>query len=46
MIKAKLEKNKSGKIIFKLKIDSDYKENILFKRAIMEAKEINVRYQY
>ncbi|WP_238900643.1 hypothetical protein [Clostridium sp. YIM B02500] len=46
MIKAKLEKNKSGKIIFKLKIDSDYKENILFKRAIMESKEIKGRYQY
>lgn len=48
MIKAKLEKNKSGKIIFKLKIDDTDKESILFKRALMESKVIKgkSRYQY
>jgi hypothetical protein len=48
MIKAKLEKNKIGKIIFKLKIDDIDKENILFKRVLMEAKIIKgkTRYQY
>ena len=48
MIKAKLEKDKSGKIVFKLKIDNDYKENILFKRALMESKIIKgkSRYEY
>jgi hypothetical protein len=48
MIRAKLEKNKSGKITFKLKIDSADKENILFKRALMESKIIKgkSRYEY
>jgi hypothetical protein len=48
MIKVKLEKNKNGKIIFKLKIDDTDKENILFKRALMESKGIKgkSRYQY
>lgn len=48
MVKVKLEKNKSGKIIFKLKIDNSYKENILFKRALMESKIIKgkSRYEY
>lgn len=48
MIKIKLEKNKSGKIIFKLKIDEASKENALFKRALMESKFIKgrVRYNY
>ncbi|SHH81059.1 hypothetical protein [Clostridium grantii] len=40
MIKIKLEKNKSGKIIFKLKIHEDDKENILFKRVLIESKKI------
>jgi hypothetical protein len=46
MVKVKLEKNKSGKIIFKLKIDNSYKENILFKRALMESKIIKGRSRY
>ncbi|WP_035302032.1 MULTISPECIES: hypothetical protein [unclassified Clostridium] len=48
MIKAKLEKNKNGKIIFKLKLDDIDKDNILFKRVLMESKIIKgkSRYQY
>ncbi|MVX62752.1 hypothetical protein GKZ28_03435 [Clostridium chromiireducens] len=48
MIRAKLEKNKSGKIIFKLKVDEASKDNILFKRALMESKFIKgkSRYEY
>lgn len=46
MIRAKLEKNKSGKIIFKLKIDDRDKDHILLKRALMESKLIKGRYQY
>ncbi|EKQ52248.1 MULTISPECIES: hypothetical protein [unclassified Clostridium] len=46
MIKVKLEKSKSGKLIFKLKVDEANKENILFKRALMEAKTIKGRYEY
>ena len=46
MIKVKLEKNKSGKIIFKLKIDDKYKENVLFKRALMESKILKGKSKY
>lgn len=48
MIKAKLEKNKNGKIIFKLKLDDTDKDNILFKRVLMESKVLKgkSRYQY
>lgn len=48
MIKVKLEKSKNGKIIFKLKTDDTDKENILFKRALMEARTIKGKsaYQY
>jgi hypothetical protein len=46
MIKVKLEKNKSGKIIFKIKIDDTEKENILFKRVIMESKIIKENSEY
>lgn len=49
MTRAKLEKSKkSGKIVFKLKIDDNDKGNILFKRALMEAKVIKgkSRYEY
>ena len=46
MIKVKLEKNKSGKIIFKLKIDDKYKGNVLFKRALMEGKMIKGKSKY
>lgn len=49
MTRAKLEKNKkSGKIVFKLKIDDNDKGNMLFKRALMEAKVIKgkSRYEY
>lgn len=46
MIKIKLEKNKSGKIIFKLKIDDSDKDNIFFKRALMEAKLIKGKSGY
>ncbi len=46
MIKIKLEKNKSGKIIFKLKIDDSYKVNVLFKRALMESKIIKGKSTY
>lgn len=46
MIKAKLEKNKSGKIIFKLKIDDTDKENVLFKRVLMDSKSIKGKSEY
>lgn len=48
MTKVKLEKSKSGKIVFKLKIDNKDKGSILFKRALMEAKVIKgkSRYEY
>ncbi|NSB42023.1 hypothetical protein B0P06_001794 [Clostridium saccharoperbutylacetonicum] len=48
MIKIKLEKNRSGKIIFKLKLDDKDKSNIFFRRALMEARTIkgNSRYEY
>lgn len=48
MIKIKLEKNKKGKINFKLKISDEDKNNIIFKRALMESKIIkgNSRYNY
>ena len=46
MINVKLEKNKSGKIIFKLKIDDKYKENVLFKRALMESKILKGKSKY
>jgi len=46
MIKIKLEKNKSGKIVFKLKINDNYKENILFKRALMESKVLKEKSKY
>lgn len=46
MIKIKLEKNKSGKIIFKLKIDEKDKYNVLFKRALMESKSLKEKARY
>ncbi|WP_160683447.1 hypothetical protein [Clostridium sp. C2-6-12] len=46
MIKIKLEKNKSGKIIFKLKIDEKDKDNVLFKRALMESKSLKEKARY
>jgi hypothetical protein len=46
MIKIKLEKNKSGKIIFKLKIDDKDKDNVLFKRALMESKSLKEKARY
>ena len=46
MIKIKLEKNKSGKIVFKLKIDDSYKGNVLFKRALMESKMLKGKLTY
>ena len=46
MIKVKLEKNKSGKIIFKLKIKDTDKGNILFKRVLMESKIIKGKSTY
>lgn len=46
MIKIKLEKNKSGKIIFKLKIDGKDKDNVLFKRALMESKSLKEKARY
>lgn len=46
MIKVKLEKNKSGKIIFKLEIDDSYKGNVLFKRALMESKILKEKSKY
>jgi len=46
MIKVKLEKNKSGKIIFKLKINDTDKGNILFRRVLMESKIIKGKSTY
>lgn len=46
MIKVKLKKNKSGKIIFELKIDDKDKENVLFKRALLEAKMLKEKSRY
>lgn len=46
MIKIKLEKNKSGKIIFKLKIDDKDKDNVLFKRALLESKSLKEKARY
>lgn len=48
MTRIKLEKSKNGKIIFKLKITEDDRNNILFKRALMEGKVIkgNSRFNY
>ena len=46
MIKIKLEKNKNEKIIFKLKIKDIDKENVLFKRALMESKIIKGKSTY
>jgi len=46
MIKVKLEKNKSEKIIFKLKISIVDKGNILFNRILMEAKIIKGKSKY
>lgn len=48
MIRVKLQCNKSGKIIFKLKADEKDKKNILLKRALMEGKVLkgNSRFNY
>jgi len=46
MIKVKLEKNKSGKIIFKLKINDTDKGNVLFRRLLMESKIIKGKSTY
>ena len=46
MIKIKLEQNKSGRIVFKLKIDESYRENVLFKRALMESKILKEKSKY
>jgi hypothetical protein len=46
MIKIKLEKSKNGKIIFKLKVDEKDKDNVLFKRALMEAKVLKQKSRY
>lgn len=48
MIRIKLQKNKNGKIIFKLKIKNKGESNVLFKRALMESKKLkeNERYDY
>ena len=46
MIKIKLEKNKSGKIIFKFKIDDKDKDNVLFKRALVESKSLKEKAKY
>lgn len=46
MIKVKLEKNKSGKIIFKLKINDADKGNVLFRRVLMESKTIKGKSTY
>lgn len=46
MIKVKLEKNKSGKIVFKLKINDTDKGNILFRRVLMESKIIKGKSTY
>lgn len=46
MIRIKLEKSKTRKIIFKLKVDDEDKKNILLKRALMESKIIKGRTRY
>ena len=47
MIRIKLEKKNNNNIIFKLKISDEYKNEIIFKRALMEARAIkNTRYNY
>ena len=48
MIKIKLEFGKTKKIIFKVKIDEKEKNNVLFRRAIIEGKPIkkNRLYNY
>ena len=48
MIKVKLQVDKSGKVIFKLKIDEKDRSRILFKRALMEGKALKKgsRYNY
>ena len=46
MIKIKLEKNKNGKIIFKLKVNDSYRQNVLFKRALMESKILKEKSEY
>jgi hypothetical protein len=46
MIKVKLKKNKSGKITFELKVDDKDKENVLFKRALMEGKMLKEKSRY
>ncbi|MBE6071487.1 MAG: hypothetical protein E7208_05965 [Clostridium butyricum] len=48
MIKIKLQKNKNGKIIFKLKVKKQCESTALFKRALMESKKLkeNARYDY
>jgi len=46
MIKIKLEKNKSGKIVFKLKVNDRYRQNVLFKRALMESKILKEKSEY
>lgn len=48
MIKIKLEFSKTKKIIFKVKIDEKEKNNVLFRRAIIEGKPIkkNRLYNY
>lgn len=48
MIKIKLEFSKNKKIIFKVKIDEKEKNNVLFRRAIIEGKPIkkNRLYNY
>lgn len=40
MIKVKLEINKNRKIIFKVKVDEKDRNNIFFKRAIIEGKPL------
>ncbi|MDU5102482.1 MAG: hypothetical protein E6240_08630 [Clostridium butyricum] len=48
MIKVKLEINKNRKIIFKVKVDEKDRNNIFFKRAIIEGKPLKkgARYNY
>ncbi|GAA0178385.1 hypothetical protein SH2C18_14510 [Clostridium sediminicola] len=46
MIKVRLEKNKRGKIIFKLKIDDIDKKNFMFKRVLMDSKVIKEKSQF
>lgn len=46
MIRIKLEQNKRGKIIFKIKVKDNNKQNILLKRALMESKPLKGNYNY